>query len=144
MSAWPRHSFGMSFPRKRESMHEWELDPRLRGDDAGGAFLLRLVLLMLLSFSLPTLSMAELPAARQAELRHLLKQDCGSCHGMTLKGGLGPSLLPSALEGKPDALLVNTVLYGREGTAMPPWEPMLTEEEVVWLVERLREGDLDE
>ena len=23
-------------------------------------------------------------------LEHLVKQDCGSCHGLTLKGGLGP------------------------------------------------------
>ena len=26
---------------------------------------------------------------RQAQLRDLLHQDCGSCHGMTLRGGLG-------------------------------------------------------
>jgi mono/diheme cytochrome c family protein len=33
---------------------------------------------------------AALDTARQAELLHLLKHDCGSCHGMTRKGGLGP------------------------------------------------------
>ena len=34
-------------------------------------------------------------AARQDELLHLLRQDCGSCHGLTLRGGLGPlSSLP--------------------------------------------------
>ena len=37
-------------------------------------------------------------ATRQAELRYLLKQDCGSCHGMTMKGGLGPALLPQTLK----------------------------------------------
>lgn len=79
-------------------------------------------------------------AGRQTELRHLLKQDCGSCHGMTLKGGLGPALLPANLEGKPDELLVISILDGRPGTAMPPWRGLLTEAEAQWLVEQLREG----
>jgi cytochrome c55X len=93
-----------------------------------------------LLFSLPLMVQAGPSGARQLELRHLLIQDCGSCHGMTLKGGLGPALLPANLEGKPDGLLVNTILFGRAGTPMPPWEPMLTEAEAVWLVEQLRKG----
>jgi cytochrome c55X len=80
-------------------------------------------------------------AERQAALRHLLQQECGSCHGMTLKGGLGPALTPSALDGKPRELLINTVLLGRPGTPMPPWQAMLTEEEAAWLVDQLLEGD---
>lgn len=78
--------------------------------------------------------------ARQAQLKYLLQQDCGSCHGMTLKGGLGPALLPDILKDKPDALLVTTILDGRAGTAMPPWRSELTEAEAEWLVEQLREG----
>ena len=84
--------------------------------------------------------LAEPDGVRQQQLLYLLQQDCGSCHGMQLKGGLGPALLPEDLLGKPDALLVNTILYGREGTAMPPWQPLLSEPEVQWLVERLRQG----
>lgn len=85
-------------------------------------------------------SAADVAAARQQELVYLLKQDCGSCHGMTLKGGLGPSLLPAALEGKPMELLVMTVLEGRAGTAMPPWKAMLTEDEATWLVMQMQRG----
>ena len=85
-------------------------------------------------------SMAEIDAARQQELLYLLKQDCGSCHGLTLKGGLGPSLLPGALEGKPDELLVMTILEGRAGTAMPPWKAMLSEAEAAWLVTQMQRG----
>lgn len=85
-------------------------------------------------------SAAEIAAARQQELLYLLKQDCGSCHGMTLKGGLGPSLLPGALEGKPTELLVMTVLEGRAGTAMPPWKAMLNEGEAAWLVTQMQRG----
>lgn len=78
--------------------------------------------------------------ARQAQLKYLLQQDCGSCHGMTLKGGLGPALLPNNLKDKPDALLVATILEGRAGTAMPPWRSELTEADAEWLIEQLREG----
>lgn len=77
---------------------------------------------------------------RQAELLHLLRQDCGSCHGLTLKGGLGPPLLPATLAGKPDAALVATILHGRPGTPMPPWAFALSEEETEWLVSVLRQG----
>lgn len=79
--------------------------------------------------------------ARQTELRYLLTQDCGSCHGSTLKGGLGPSLLPQALAGKSRELLIATILDGRPGTAMPPWRPMLDAEEAAWLVDRLLAGE---
>lgn len=85
-------------------------------------------------------SMAEIDSDRGAELLYLLKHDCGSCHGMTLKGGLGPSLLPAALVDKPDELLVTTILDGRANTAMPPWKNMLTQDEAEWLTAQLREG----
>ncbi|WDE14515.1 cytochrome c [Thalassomonas haliotis] len=77
---------------------------------------------------------------RRQELLHLLKQDCGSCHGMTLKGGLGPALLPQDLKQKPLALINNTILSGRPGTAMPPWQGILTEQETLWLSRQLKHG----
>ena len=83
------------------------------------------------------------PRARQHELLVLLKQDCGSCHGMRLTGGLGPALTPQALEDKPAASLVATIRSGRPGTAMPPWAPFLTEAEAQWLVARLQRGETD-
>ena len=81
------------------------------------------------------------PAARQRELVRLLRQDCGSCHGMRLTGGLGPPLTPDALRGKPPDSLAATIVAGRPGTAMPPWRPFRSEAEAAWLVARLREGD---
>jgi cytochrome c55X len=84
---------------------------------------------------------AALDTARRAELLYLLKHDCGSCHGMTRKGGLGPPLLPSSLQGRPQLLMVNTVLDGRPGTPMPPWRGLLTEQEAYWLVDVLRRGE---
>ena len=80
---------------------------------------------------------------RQHELLRLLHQDCGSCHGLRLTGGLGPALTPSALKDKPDASLVATIVYGRRGTPMPPWQPFMSEAEARWLVARLKEGNTD-
>ena len=78
---------------------------------------------------------------RQMELRHLLKQDCGSCHGLTMGGGLGPSLRAENLVGKPVSYLAWTILNGRPGTAMPPWKALLNAEEAEWLAQVLKSGD---
>lgn len=83
---------------------------------------------------------AEPEAARQAELLHRLRHDCGSCHGMTLKGGLGPPLLPEVLAGRDDDELVDVILHGRPGTPMPPWDFEISDEEAAWLVQKLKKG----
>jgi cytochrome c55X len=79
---------------------------------------------------------------RQRELLMLLQQDCGSCHGMRLTGGLGPALTPAALRTKPAASLVATIVSGRPGTAMPPWRRFVSEAEAQWLVARMVAGDV--
>jgi cytochrome c55X len=79
-------------------------------------------------------------APRERELVRLVRQDCGACHGMTLAGGLGPPLLPAALRERPQEALVQTILHGRPGTPMPPWQPFLSEAEVRWIVDRLLAG----
>lgn len=86
-------------------------------------------------------SAADAPApARRAELLHLVKQDCGSCHGLTMKGGLGPSLEPATLAHKDAEQLQFVILHGRRGTAMPPWSRFLSETEARWVVQQLRQG----
>jgi cytochrome c55X len=82
----------------------------------------------------------ELTTSRAAELHNLLLQDCGSCHGMTLNGGLGPALTPDALKDKPREYIELTILNGRSGTPMPPWKDILTREEIRWLVDVLYSG----
>ena len=86
---------------------------------------------------------ADPPPARQRDILQLLRQDCGSCHGLTLKGGLGPPLTPAALAPKPPEYLRDTIRDGRPGTPMAPWRPFLDDAEIAWLVERLREGRTD-
>ncbi len=99
---------------------------------------------LLLMGLLPVVVMAAdaISLDRQKELRHLLIQDCGSCHGLQLKGGLGPALLPQNLVNKPDNFLAATILNGRPGTAMPPWRELLKPEEAMWIAQRLLTGEL--
>lgn len=79
-------------------------------------------------------------AARRTELVRLVRQDCGSCHGLTLQGGLGPALLPETLKDKPVENLTFVIMQGRPGSAMPPWKRFLNEDEAQWIVENLRKG----
>lgn len=103
----------------------------------------RWICVPILSLLAATAFAAEPPApapARQAELVRLLRDDCGACHGMSLQGGLGSPLTAAALAGKPRDGLVATVLQGRPGTAMPPWQPFMTQDEARWLIDRLQSG----
>jgi cytochrome c55X len=84
----------------------------------------------------------KLSQTRKNQLSHIVKQDCGSCHGMTLKGGLGPALLPEDLKEKSVLFLQHTILYGRTGTAMPPWKTLLTEQEALWISKQLKAGNI--
>ena len=82
----------------------------------------------------------EIGPSRASELAYLIRQDCGSCHGMTLKGGLGAPLLPEMLADKHEDALAAIILDGMPGTPMPPWRPLLTDAEAAWIVRALKEG----
>lgn len=77
---------------------------------------------------------------RQTELTALVRQDCGSCHGMTLKGGLGRPLLPDRLADVPAEGLAAVILDGVPGTPMPPWRGLISEEEARWIAAKLKTG----
>jgi cytochrome c55X len=77
---------------------------------------------------------------RARELVHLVRQDCGSCHGLTLKGGLGPALTAEALRDKAPASLAATIIHGRPGTPMPPFRGIVAEAEAEWIVQQLLAG----
>lgn len=84
---------------------------------------------------------AEAPPPQRIEaLKHMVRQDCGSCHGMQLRGGLGPALTPETLKDKPVESLVSTIIHGRPGTPMPPWNTFLSESEAAWIVNSLQQG----
>lgn len=93
---------------------------------------------MALSIILTLPAAAEISATRAVELEHLVIQDCGSCHGLTLKGGLGRPLTKAALAEADREILSLIILDGVPGTAMPPWRPLLTETEALWIADYLK------
>ncbi len=103
-------------------------------------------LLVSLAFALPAMLVHaepfdhELNASRQKQLVRMVRQDCGSCHGMKLTGGLGPALTPEAIGHWPEENLTAVIYQGRPGTPMPGWRGMLTEKEAAWVAARLRAG----
>jgi cytochrome c55X len=117
--------------------------------DREGVFFLMVVRIGLVALAIGGLGSSRLALAeespvlspeRSRELIRMVRQDCGSCHGLTLRGGLGPALLPETLYDKPPAGLKYTILLGRPGTAMPPWQPFLSEAEADWIVAQLLGG----
>lgn len=84
----------------------------------------------------------ELSETRKSELRNLVVQDCGSCHGLTLKGGLGKPLLPENLETFPDRAVADIILDGISGTPMPPWRGLISDSEALWIARGLKEGEM--
>lgn len=76
----------------------------------------------------------------EQRLDHLLRHDCGSCHGMTLKGGLGPPLLPSNLIERDEDDIAQMILHGSPEKAMPPWAALLTTSDARWIARRLKQG----
>ncbi|PHS49607.1 MAG: cytochrome C [Marinobacter sp.] len=77
-----------------------------------------------------------------AGLANFVVQDCGSCHGLTLKGGLGPPLRPENLGHLPAEAIAAVIREGVPGTAMPPWKPLLSPEEIHWISQHLKSGAL--
>ncbi|MBP6110506.1 MAG: cytochrome c [Rhodocyclaceae bacterium] len=75
-----------------------------------------------------------------SDLTRLVRQDCGSCHGMRLTGGLGTPLTREALAGRSPESLTATILYGRPGTTMPAWKSLLSVAQAEWISARLLEG----
>lgn len=83
---------------------------------------------------------ADSPAVDPLALERMVLQDCGSCHGLTLKGGLGPDIRPQSLAHYESETLAEVILDGIPGTPMPPWRPLLTKAEVDWIVTYLLTG----
>lgn len=113
----------------------------LRNDLYANGLLCNLGLLitgvLLQLFPLPAMT-GELPNERQEELIYIIQQDCGSCHGMNLKGGLGPPLTSETLKTKSSEELFNIISQGVAKTPMPSWIEILNNEEIEWIVTRLQ------
>ncbi len=70
-------------------------------------------------------------------LKRLVHHDCGSCHGLTLQGGLGPDLRSDAIKYFDEDVLKGVILNGVPDTPMPPWRPLLSDAEAEWVARYL-------
>lgn len=95
----------------------------------------RIAALLLVALAAPAIAEPDAEA-----LERLVRQDCGSCHGLTLKGGLGPDIRAQTLVHQDRDSLTALILDGIPGTAMPPWRPLLSEEEARWIARYLLNG----
>lgn len=100
---------------------------------------MRSLALLLVSVCLPlgASHAAEVTAPRAAELENMVLQDCGSCHGLTRKGGLGPDIRAKTLADYAPEGLAGIIKYGIDDTPMPPWGPLLSDDEISWIAEYL-------
>lgn len=95
-----------------------------------------------------TFGLAVAPAAASErpldpeKLTHLMRQDCGGCHGLTLKGGLGKPLTAEHLEQWSRDQLAFIILNGVPGTPMPGWRALMSEDEARWIADVLKRGTL--
>lgn len=85
-------------------------------------------------------TLAAIPAlaGEGSSLERMVIQDCGSCHGLTMNGGLGRPLTPHALQHFDEAAIANIILDGIPGTAMPKWRPLLNEDQAMWMAHYLK------
>jgi cytochrome c55X len=82
-------------------------------------------------------------AERARQLSHFVRQDCGACHGLTLKGGLGRPLLPETLAHVEAEAIAEVILDGIPGAPMPPWRGELSEADALWIARALKQGTIE-
>jgi len=88
----------------------------------------------------PSATATEPSAERRTQLIRMVRQDCGSCHGIQLSGGLGPALTRQAMAEIPFDSLFSVIYHGRPGTPMPGWKTMISEQDASWIARQLQLG----
>ncbi len=62
------------------------------------------------------------------------EKECQGCHGPIHQGGVGSDLRPKALKKKSHEMLAETILNGRENTAMPAWNSSFSKDDAAGMV----------
>ncbi|WP_292662794.1 nitrite reductase [Nitratifractor sp.] len=67
----------------------------------------------------------------------MYEKECQGCHGPIHQGGVGADLRPKALKKKNKQMLVDTILQGKPGTAMPAWKSKFSRDDAAGMVDWL-------
>ncbi len=65
------------------------------------------------------------------------EKECQGCHGPIHQGGVGSDLRPKALKKKSREFLAETILNGRENTAMPAWNTTFSKDDATGMIDYL-------
>jgi len=65
------------------------------------------------------------------------EKECQGCHGPIHQGGVGLDLRPKALKKKSREMLAETIMNGRENTAMPAWSSTFSKDDASGMVDWL-------
>jgi len=65
------------------------------------------------------------------------EKECQGCHGPIHQGGVGSDLRPKALKKKNREMLAETIMDGRENTAMPAWNASFSKDDATGMVDWL-------
>jgi len=67
----------------------------------------------------------------------VFEKECQGCHGPIHQGGVGSDLRPKALKKKSREFLAETILNGRENTAMPAWNATFSKDDASGMIDWL-------
>ncbi|SHO80957.1 Cytochrome cd1 nitrite reductase [hydrothermal vent metagenome] len=67
----------------------------------------------------------------------VFEKECQGCHGPIHQGGVGSDLRPKALKKKNREMLAETILNGRENTAMPAWSSTFSKDDATGMIDYL-------
>jgi len=85
---------------------------------------------------------AEVANERQSELLYFVEQNCPACHGIRMKGSIGPALSKADLQHLSVNAVTLTILYGLPDKGMPAWEAQLSETDAFWIAKLLKRGGI--
>ncbi len=67
----------------------------------------------------------------------VFEKECQGCHGPIHQGGVGSDLRPKALKKKSREFLAETIMNGRENTAMPSWSSKFSKDDASGMIDWL-------
>ena len=65
------------------------------------------------------------------------EKECQGCHGPIHQGGVGSDLRPKALKKKNREMLAETIMNGRDNTAMPAWNSSFSKDDAAGMIDWL-------
>jgi len=88
--------------------------------------------------ALAVVSSSLLAGTSNMDVKKVFVKECQGCHGPNHEGGVGADLRPAALAKKNSYSLVQTILNGQPGTAMPAWSDKFSKADAQKMVDYLQ------